>query len=82
MVQITQVVFIHTKNWRGRPLISYEVIVNLIASTKTDKGLKVECSLGHDSYEKGIRIGNDRMTELNMLTDEFHGEWNYTIRPK
>ena len=71
-----------TKNWRGRPLISYEVIVNLIASTGTEKGLRVECSLDHDSYEKGIKISDEKMAELNISRDKFHGEWNYTIKPE
>ncbi len=71
-----------TKNWRGKPLISYEVIVNLIAKTRTEKGLKVECSLDRDSYEKGIKIGKDQMLSLNLKPDKFHGEWNYTISPE
>ena len=71
-----------TKNWRGKPLVSYEVIVNLIANTRTDKGLKVECSIDRDSYEKGIKISNEEMLKLNIRMDEFHGEWNYTIAPK
>ena len=71
-----------TKNWRGKPLVSYEVIVNLIANTRTEKGLRVECSIDLDSYEKGIKISNDEMLKLNIRTDEFHGEWNYTIAPK
>ena len=71
-----------TKNWRGKPLVSYEVVVNLIANTRTDKGLKVECSLDRDEYEKGIKISNEQMSRLNMTLDEFHGEWNYTINPE
>ncbi|MHB1811497.1 MAG: ISAzo13 family transposase [Thermoplasmataceae archaeon] len=71
-----------TKNWRGKPLVSYEVIVNLIANTRTEKGLRVECSIDLDSYEKGIKISNDEMLKLNIRTDEFHGEWNYTISPR
>ncbi len=70
-----------TKYWRGKPLVSFEVIVNLIANTKTEKGLMVECSLDHDNYEKGIRISEEQMSRLNMKLDEFHGEWNYTISP-
>ena len=71
-----------TKNWRGKPLISFEVIVNLIANTRTEKGLRVECSIDRDSYEKGIKISKAEMLTLNIKTDEFHGEWNYTIAPK
>ena len=71
-----------TKNWRGKPLISFEVIVNLIANTKTEKGLKVQCSLDRDSYEKGIKVSKEGLEKLNIKTDEFHGEWNYSIAPK
>ena len=71
-----------TKNWRGKPLISFEVIVNLIANTRTEKGLRVECSIDRDSYEKGIKISKAEMLTLNIKADEFHGEWNYTIAPK
>ena len=71
-----------TKNWRGKPLISFEVIVNLVANTRTEKGLIVECSLDRDSYEKGIKISNDEMSKLSLKPDKFHGEWNYTIAPK
>ena len=71
-----------TKNWRGKPLISFEVIVNLIANTRTEKGLRVECSIDRDSYENGIKISKAEMLTLNIKTDEFHGEWNYTIAPK
>ena len=70
-----------TKNWRGKPLVSFEVIVNLIANTRTNKGLNVECSIDHDKYEKGIKINKEQMLKLNITPDEFHGEWNYTIDP-
>lgn len=71
-----------TKNWRGKPLVSFEVIVNLIANTRTEKGLRVECSIDRDSYEKGIKISSEEMSKLNIKIDEFHGEWNYTIASK
>ncbi|WP_298278398.1 ISAzo13 family transposase [Ferroplasma sp.] len=71
-----------SKNWRDRPPVSFEVIVNLIANTRTEKGLRVEWSLDHDSYEKGIKISKEQMANLNILMDEFHGERNYTIKPK
>ena len=71
-----------SKNWRDRPLVSFEVIVSLIANTGTEKGIRVECSLDHDSYGKGIRISREQMANLNIMRDKFHGEWNYTIRPK
>ena len=70
-----------SKNWRGRPLISYEVAVNLIASTTTSKGLKVKCELDTNRYETGKKISDKEMKKINLLRDEFHGEWNYTILP-
>jgi len=70
-----------TKNWRGRPLTSYEVAVNLIASTTTSKGLKVKCELDTNKYETGIKISDKEMKQINIIKDEFHGDWNYTIVP-
>jgi len=71
-----------TKNWRGRPLVSYEVAVNLIASTKTDKGLKVSCELDSNKYEKGKKITDKEFALVKIIKDDFHGEWNYTITPQ
>ena len=68
-------------NWKGRPLISHEVIVNLISSTTTTKGLKVNCELDKNKYTKGIKVSNDEMNGINIVRDDFHGEWNYTIMP-
>ncbi len=70
-----------TKNWRGKPLISYEVIVNLIASTKTKKGLKVKCELDKTEYEIGNKVTDKDFNKINMVRDDFHGEWNYSINP-
>lgn len=70
-----------TQNWRGKPLISHEVIVNLIAATTTRTGLRVQSALDTNTYESGIRISKQQMEELNIRRDEFHGEWNYTILP-
>ena len=70
-----------SKNWRGRPLVSYEVAVNLIASTTTDKGLKVKCELDTNSYETGIKISDEEFEKINIVRDEFHGDWNYMISP-
>lgn len=70
-----------TQNWRGRPLISHEVIVNLIASTKNRKGLTVQCQLDKNHYEKGIKVSDTEIESVNINKDEFHGEWNYTIEP-
>ncbi len=71
-----------SKNWRGRPLISYEVIIKLIASTKTAKGLDVECEIDKGIYETGINITEKQMDEINIIGSLFHGEWNYSILPQ
>lgn len=68
-------------NWRGKPLISYETIVKLISSTKTERGLTVQCDLDETQYEKGRKVSNAEMDEVRLYPDEFHGEWNYTIVP-
>ena len=70
-----------SQNWRGKPLISHEVIVNLIAATTTRKGLKVACELDTAKYPKGIKVSDEELQRVNILRDEFHGDWNYTIRP-
>ena len=69
-------------NWRGKPLTSYEVIVNLIAATTTDKGLKVKCMLDENVYPKKIKITKEEVEKLEIVHEEFHGEWNYTFTPK
>lgn len=71
-----------TQNWRGRPLISHEIIVNLIANTTTNKGLEVECKLDTNLYQKGRKISDKEFLEVNLKRNKFHGEWNYIIRPK
>ena len=71
-----------SKNWRGKPLISYEVIVNLIGSTQTNKGLKVDCEIDKETYRTGINVPKDKMEEINITTSSFHGEWNYSISPQ
>ena len=71
-----------TLNWRGKPLTSYEVVVNLIAATTTSKGLEVKCMLDENEYPKGIKIDKKQVEELDIVRDEFHGEWNYTFKPK
>ena len=68
-------------NWRGRPLTSHEVVVNLIAATTTRSGLKVHAELDSRSYPKGLTVSDDDMAEINLLPHSFHGEWNYTIMP-
>lgn len=69
------------QNWRGKPLLSYEVIVNLIGSTTTTKGLNVVCELDQDKYDIGIKVTDKELENFNLKRDEFHGEWNYKISP-
>jgi hypothetical protein len=71
-----------TQNWRGKPLVSYLVIVQLIASTTTDTGLTVACRLDENDYAKGIKVADAEMAALNIQPADFHGEWNYTIAPR
>jgi transposase len=71
-----------SQNWRGKPLISHEVIVKLIAATSNKAGLKVECQLDTNIYPKAIKVSDEEMAEINIQRDSFHGEWNYTISPK
>lgn len=71
-----------TNNWRGRPLLSREVVVNLIGGTTTDTGLHVRSQLDTNSYEAGIKVTDDELASLAIERDEFHGEWNYRLRPR
>jgi hypothetical protein len=71
-----------TKNWRGRPLTSYEVIVNLISNTTTEKGLIVKAALDETVYETGIKVSDEELAKVLLTRASFHGEWNYTIRPR
>jgi Rhodopirellula transposase DDE domain len=71
-----------TQNWRGRPLTDRLAIVELIGATTTKAGLKVECALDTRTYEKGIKVSAAEMATLNIAGDEFHPEWNYTIKPR
>jgi Rhodopirellula transposase DDE domain len=70
-----------TQNWRGKPLVSHEVVVNLIADTTTQTGLRVHCQLDTNTYAKGIKVTDAEMAALQITPDAFHGEWNYTIVP-
>jgi hypothetical protein len=69
-------------NWRAKPLVSYQVIVDLISATTTKTGLTVRCQLDPSTYPKGISVPDHEMQALNIWRDEFHGDWNYTIRPR
>ena len=71
-----------TENWRGKPLISRETVVELIASTTTKTGLTVRCQLDTRTYPKGIKVSDDEMASLNIEGDAFHPEWNYSISPR
>jgi transposase len=71
-----------SQNWRGKPLVSHEVIVNLIASTTTRTGLTVKCELDTNKYPKGIKVSDKELRQVNIVRDEFHGEWNYALHPQ
>jgi hypothetical protein len=66
-------------NWRGRPLVSHETIVNLISGTTTRTGLTINAELDANIYEKGIHVSDEEMGLVNLIKDIFHGEWNYSI---
>ena len=70
-----------TQNWRGKPLVSHQVIVQLISATTTETGLKVCCEIDANRYPKGIAVTHQEMQAVNLSRDDFHGEWNYTIAP-
>jgi len=69
-------------NWRGRPLVSHEVIVKLIGATMTKTGLKVKAKLDKRKYPLKVKVSDEAMRALNIEPHDFHGEWNYTIRPR
>jgi transposase len=71
-----------SQNWRGRPLVSHEVIVHLIGATTTARGLQVRCALDENPYPKGVKVSDKEMATINLTRDDFHGEWNYTISPR
>ncbi len=71
-----------TQNWRGKPLVSHEVIVNLIAATTTRTGLRVRSQLDTAKYPKGIKVGKQEFATIHLRPDSFHGDWNYTIAPR
>ena len=69
-------------NWRGRPLVSYEAVVNLIGHTTTKRGLKVRAMLDRKEYETGEKIAKHEMEALRLKRHGFHGDWNYTLHPR
>jgi len=70
-----------TFNWRGKPLRTYQTVVNLIAGTTTRTGLEVQCELDPWGYEKGRKVSDEEMETIKLRPHRFHGEWNYTIKP-
>lgn len=71
-----------TQNWRGKALVTHEVIIQLIANTTTTAGLTVQCRLDENDYEKGVKVSDTDMAALRITPSNFHGEWNYTIAPR
>jgi Rhodopirellula transposase DDE domain len=70
-----------SRNWRGRPLVDYRTIVELIAATTSTAGLTVRCELDENLYPAGVKVSDEEMASLNIVRNEFHGEWNYQIKP-
>ncbi len=71
-----------TQNWRGKPLVNHEVVVNLIAATTTRTGLRVRSQLDTGDYPAGLRVSDTDMATLYLRRDDFHGEWNYSLLPR
>jgi len=71
-----------TKNWRGKPLRSRAIVVNLIGSTTTRAGLRIEAELDTSAYKLGLKVSDEQLAAIRLEKDPFHGEWNYTIAPK
>jgi hypothetical protein len=70
-----------TQNWRGRPLVSHEVIIHLIANTTTAQGLKIKAQLDSGTYPTGLKVSDQQFAAVNLHPASFHGEWNYAILP-
>jgi transposase len=71
-----------TQNWRGKPLRSFQTIVNLIAATTTTTGLKVHAELNTEAYQSGIKVSDEELALVKIRRDKFHGDWNYEIQPR
>jgi len=71
-----------TRNWRAKALHDYATVVNLIGATKTEAGLEVYCALDENHYEKGRKVSDEEMDSINIHRHRFHGDWNYTIKPR
>ena len=70
-----------SQNWRGKPLVSHQVIIQLIGATTTNTGLTVTCDIDASRYPKGIKVSDADMDAINIERHTFHGDWNYTIKP-
>ena len=71
-----------TQNWRGRPLVSHQAVVNLIAATTTKTGLVVKAALDNHTYDTGVKVTDEEVARLRLAPHPFHGEWNYTLTPR
>jgi hypothetical protein len=71
-----------TQNWRGKPLVSHDIIINLIANTVTKAGLEIRAELDRGSYPTGVAVADEELASVNLKRASFHGDWNYAIRPK
>ena len=71
-----------SQNWRGKPLLSHQVIIDLIAATTTTKGLTVKSKLDTNLYERGLKVSDQQMAELQIRREKFHGDWNYKLLPR
>ena len=71
-----------TQNWRGRPLLSRKVVVNLIGNTTTAAGLRIQAELDENTYQAGIKVSDQELAELVIEREDFHGEWNYKIKSR
>jgi hypothetical protein len=71
-----------SSNWRGEPLADYETVVNLVAQTTTTTGLEVSCRLDHRRYPVGRKVSKEQWAKINLVPDNFHGDWNYTLQPR
>ena len=71
-----------SNNWRGKPLVSRQVLVNLIGNTTTTTGLTIQAELDTNIYQKRRKISDQQLAEVNLVKEDFHGEWNYIIKPQ
>ena len=71
-----------TNNWRGRPLLTRQIVVQLIGAVTTEQGLRVRAELDENIYDAGLKVTDEELAAVDIERDEFHGEWNYRIRPR